>query len=252
MWSTDSVYVMIFLSGLFGGFGHCIGMCGPLVATYSVRTTLRGLGPQVLYNLGRITTYSVLGGVMGLTGSFAGVVRSIERFQDVTLAGIGAVMVLMGLSTIRSLSLLRRGTARTGAERPRRENRVSFDSSRCSFVSGRLSAVVDRIAGVAVETKNAGAFFPAGLVLGFIPCGLLYTALIAAAGEGAASASRAEGFLHGFLLLFLFGIGTAPALLLLGGIVSRKSEWLRARLYWASAGMMLLVGVLYIYRAVHW
>jgi hypothetical protein len=86
MWSTDSVYVMIFLSGLLGSFGHCIGMCGPLVATYSVRTTLRGLGPQVFYNLGRITTYSVLGGAMGLTGSFAGVVRSIERFQNITLA----------------------------------------------------------------------------------------------------------------------------------------------------------------------
>jgi uncharacterized protein len=240
MWPADSVYVMIFISGLLGGFGHCIGMCGPLVATYSVRITGRNLGPQMLYNLGRITTYSVLGGVMGLTGSFAGVVKGIERFQNITLALVGALMVLMGLSTVSSVSFLRRANDRSETER------LQQGDSAC------LSGVISRITSVVVETKSVGAFFPAGLVLGFIPCGLLYTALIAAAGAGAASANRAEGFLQGFLLLFLFGIGTAPALLLLGGIVSRKSEWLRARLYRASAVMMLLVGVLYIYRAIRY
>ena len=250
MWSTDSVYVMIFLSGLLGGFGHCAGMCGPLVAAYSVRMTRRSLGPQVLYNLGRITTYSVLGGIMGLTGSFAGVVKGIERFQNITLAAVGVLMVVIGISMIGPFSLLGKEKGNDEEILQERGSGPSGPGLQFPSVSAFLARLISRITTAVAETKSVGAFFPAGLVLGFIPCGLLYTALIAAAGAGAASPNRAAGFLQGFLLLFLFGIGTAPALLLLGGIVSRRSEWLRARLYRASAIMMLLVGVLYVYRAI--
>jgi sulfite exporter TauE/SafE len=91
-----------------------------------------------------------------------------------------------------------------------------------------------------------------GLVLGFIPCGLLYTALIAAAGAGADSGNQAEGFLRGMLMLFLFGLGTFPALFLVGQVVSLKGQWLRNKLRRGSAVVMVVMGVVFVFRALRY
>jgi sulfite exporter TauE/SafE len=85
------------MSGLLGGFGHCIGMCGPVVIAYTSNLRERKYIPHFLYNLGRITTYSIIGGIMGLTGSFVGVTQFIEGFQNIVMVFIGALMVIMGL-----------------------------------------------------------------------------------------------------------------------------------------------------------
>ena len=89
-----------------------------------------------------------------------------------------------------------------------------------------------------------------GLVLGFIPCGMSYTAFIAAAGAGVHAASQAEGFLKGMLMLFLFGLGTAPALLLLGSVMSILGQKARLKLHKASSIAMILAGAIFFYRAV--
>ena len=177
-------------SGLLGGFGHCMGMCGPLVATYSLALEYRSIAPHLLYNLGRITTYAILGGLIGLSGSFAGVVRSIERFQSITLAFTGTVMIIMALSVGGWMPVLKSG----GQQAERKEN----TGSAIRF----LSRAVTLIAG----TRSTGAYFPIGLVLGFLPCGLLYTALIGAAAAGMEAKDHIEGLLRGMLLLFLFGV----------------------------------------------
>lgn len=216
----------MFMSGLLGGFGHCIGMCGPIVATYSLHMKRGSFMPHLLYSFGRITTYSILGGLMGLTGSFVSVIRHIEKFQVITLAAIGLVMIIFGLAVGGWLPLLKRIE---GARR----------------VSQWLAGAVRYVS----EMKTTGAFYPMGLVLGFIPCGLLYTAFIAAAGAGVGAVNHAEGFLRGALLLFLFGIGTAPALLFLGQVVAIKGAWLRSKFYKASALMMVVMGMIFVYRA---
>ena len=100
------------------------------------------------------------------------------------------------------------------------------------------------------ETGTPGAFFPMGLILGFIPCGLSYTAFIAAAGAGVHAASRAEGFLKGMSMLFLFGVGTLPALLLLGSLISVLGQRTRLKLYRASAVTMIVAGTLFFYKAI--
>ena len=258
---TDSLYLLMFGSGLLGGFGHCIGMCGPLVATYSLRLNRRSIAPHLLYNLGRITTYSLLGGLIGLTGSFTGFVKSIERFQNLTLALVGAAMIVMAFAIAGWIPFLKsRGqgaykkepvTGRredTENERIDEENR-RFPASPFPRFPDYLLHLINRITRFVAETKGAGSFFPMGLLLGFIPCGLLYTALIAAAGAGVQAKNQIEGFFHGTLLLLLFGLGTAPAMFLLGRIVSLKSEWLRNRFYKGSAIMMIVMGVIFIYRA---
>lgn len=216
----------MFVSGFLGGFGHCMGMCGPVVAAYALNPARKSFLPQLLYNLGRITTYSIIGGVMGLTGSFAGVITPVENFQNIIMAAIGVVMVVMGL-VVGGWLPLSRGTGTTG----------------CGAIAGRMVKLV-------TETGTPGAFFPMGLILGFIPCGLSYTAFIAAAGAGVHAASRAEGFLKGMSMLFLFGAGTLPALLLLGSLISVLGQRTRLSLYRASAVTMIVAGTLFFYKAI--
>jgi sulfite exporter TauE/SafE len=242
MLHTDSIYLLMFASGVLGGFGHCVGMCGPVVAAYSMGCSENGSGtqdhyryvrpyryiPHLLYNLGRITTYTVLGGIMGLTGSFAGVIGSVEGYQYLALAAAGVGMVIMGLAVGRWLPIMK-----------------SINSS------NRLSGYVGKAVRFISGAKTTGAYFPMGLALGFIPCGLLYTALIAAAGAGVEARNSVEGLLKGSLLLFLFGLGTSPAMLLLGSIVSAKREWLRSKFYRGSAIVMIVMGTIFLYRAVN-
>lgn len=215
----------MFISGFLGGFGHCIGMCGPVVAAYALNPVKKSYLPQLLYNLGRITTYSIIGGIMGLTGSFAGIINPVENFQNMVMGAVGIIMMVMGL-TVGGWFPWKLGSRSPG----------------CSVVGNMVKFVT--------ETGSAGAFFPMGLILGFIPCGLSYTAFIAAAGAGVHAASQAEGFLKGMAMLFLFGLGTFPALFLLGGILSVVGQQTRLRLYRASAIIMIVAGALFFYRAI--
>lgn len=223
---TDSIYILIFISGLFGGFGHCIGMCGPVVVVYSTNMGTPFWGPHLLFNLGRVTTYTVIGGVMGLTGSFAGTVQIIEEFQNITMLLVGGLMILMGLSVAGLIPLVR------------------------TLEQARLSGFLIRIVKSILESGNSSLFYPMGLVLGFIPCGLVYTAFIAAAGVGASSQNHIDGLLKGMFMLFLFGIATSLSLLVLGKVVSAISERFRIRLYKASAILMVITGIIFIYRVV--
>jgi hypothetical protein len=240
MLPPDSIYLLMFSSGLLGGFGHCSGMCGPVVATYSLNLSAasgpRSLGsalPHIFYNLGRITTYSIIGGIMGFTGSFAGIVRSIERFQNMTMAVIGLLMIVMGLAA---------------------SGLFSFGRNKDRDVSQRgmasiLSRTVNRMIRFISETHTSGSFYAIGMATGFIPCGLLYTAYIAAAGAGSGARSQTEGFLKGMFMLLLFGLGTSPALLLIGRVVALKAAWIRRRLYSISALFMIILGAVFIYRS---
>ena len=240
MLASDSVYLLMFGSGLLGGVGHCSAMCGPIVATYSLNLRTDGHAtqaaaslPHIFYNMGRITTYSIIGGIMGLTGSFAGIVQTIEKFQNITMACIGALMIIMGLVSSGWFSFGRSGTNGSGQN---------------SFFSV-LGSAVSRVISFISATHTSGSFYAIGMATGFIPCGLLYTAYIAAAGAGAGTYSQTEGFLKGMLMLFLFGIGTAPALFLIGRIAALKSEWIRRRFYRISSLFMIIIGAMFIYRS---
>jgi len=226
MFHTDSVYILIFGSGFLGGFGHCIGMCGPVVASYSVNLSKSNYLPHIFYHLGRITTYSIIGGIMGLIGSFVNVIRAIERFQNITMALIGLLMIAVGLSIAGVIPFAKR------------------------LEGGGVQGFIIKAMKVISEGKTVGAYFPMGIVLGFIPCGLLYTAFMAAAGVGASSETQIKGFLKGMIMLFLFGLGTIPSLFLLGYIVTIKVEWIRTKLYKASALLIIIIGLIFTYRAL--
>jgi uncharacterized protein len=70
---------------------------------------------------------------------------------------------------------------------------------------------------------SIGAYYPMGIVLGFLPCGLTYTALLAAARADMEAPHPFAGMLQGALMMMLFGTGTSPALILVGKVVNTIS-----------------------------
>lgn len=168
---------------------------------------------------------------MGLTGSFVSVAGSIDRYQNIVLVLTGTVMVLAGLGLAGWLPLCKR---------------ISLFTRAALFVSSGVS----RIAHVIAREQTAGVYFPLGMILGFLPCGILYTAFIAAAGAGAAAPGRVEGLIGGFIMLFLFGLGTVPALFLVGKIVVSQRERISGYLHRASAVSLIAVGGLFLFRAL--
>jgi len=220
-----SDYILVFTTGLLGG-AHCIGMCGGFVLMYSVEMAGRGRGhgapviSHVMYNLGRILTYSLVGGFMGFAGSFVEAAGRIRGVQGSALLVAGAFMVVMGLNLMGVIG------------RPDMIDAVSISES------GLFRRAFRRLAG----RGGALAVFALGLLLGLVPCGLSYTMEIRAASSG--------GFWQGFTLMSAFGLGTAPALLGLGFASAALAARFRERVYRLAAVLVVLMGVQALLRGM--
>jgi sulfite exporter TauE/SafE len=228
-WPTDSLPWILFVAGLVGGAGHCVGMCGPLVAGYAVLLRDRSATlPHLAFHLGRVTTYGVAGGIVGATGSFVRVAAWVAPFQSYLLAATGVLIALMGLSV---------GGWIPGASRI--EGSLPFQ--------GAVAGVARR----AAEAGGPGAAFPLGMATGLLPCGMVYTALLSAARTGMEGGSPADGFVRGFLAMAAFGAGTFPALFLFGKAVAAAGPRLRGTLAKAAAALLVVAGALFAARALH-
>jgi sulfite exporter TauE/SafE len=219
----NAAYVLALTTGLIGGFGHCIGMCGPLVASSALHTSSSGrvssperLLPQVLYNSGRVTTYGAVGAVMGFAGSFVNVATRLAGIQNGVMIAAGIIMAVMGLNILGIAG----GTAWL-----ERHN---------ALVLGTAKKIFPR--------RTVWKYYPLGLVLGLLPCGLSYTAFVAAAGAGSATA--------GLWTTLFFGIGTVPALALFGVLVSYFGSRMRRSVQKAGGTLVLIMGLYYIVKGI--
>jgi sulfite exporter TauE/SafE len=230
MSSTETLYLAFLATGFTVGFGHCIGMCGPIVVSLSLNLKGRDvLLPHLLYNAGRVTTYAILGGLAGILGSFTILTSSILSLQKGVLILAGVLVLLMGLAMAGWISL-----GQLFGDR---------DSSRSVFSKWlhTLSAA-----------KSTLVYLPLGLLLGLLPCGPVYTALIASARAGMAADSSLQSFLSGMGLMLAFGMGTAPPLLLMGKLAGLR--WMKSRevIYRISSLLMILVGIYFIIQGIRY
>lgn len=228
MSSTDSIYFVFLAAGFTVGFGHCIGMCGPIVVSFCL-----GLGdrnrivPNLFYNAGRTVTYTVLGGILGAGGSFTGVVVPMEGFQKAVMILAGVLIAVMGLAM----------TGWVGIPR-------LFSSGYSPL--GRFFMNFRKFSG----TSGVAGFFAMGLLLGLLPCGPVYTALLSAARAGMDAPGPWQGALSGAMVMFAFGVGTIPALLLIAGLSDMK--WLKHRdtIYRVGGAMMILAGAYFLVKGI--
>jgi sulfite exporter TauE/SafE len=178
-----------FIIGLMGSF-HCIGMCGPLVLALPVNSNkgFKYYAGRVLYNTGRVITYSVIGLVFGIAG------------KGIALAGFQqAVSILLGSLIIFSFLLPRSFKAKiTG-----------------SPVISRITSPLRSYIGKLFKQKTLPSFLFIGMLNGLLPCGFVYM--------GVAGAVALGNVLSGTLFMIFFGLGTVPAMLaasLFGGFVN--------------------------------
>jgi sulfite exporter TauE/SafE len=204
---SESLIYMAFVTGLLGT-GHCIGMCGGLVGALSLSEAGQKGGWlfHLLYNAGRITTYTIIGALVGWLGS---ALAYTDKFKAVTrslLLSSDVFIILVGLGTAGLFSWL--------------------NASKLDF-PGPMQVVARATTGLR-KLPPALSALPLGLLFGFIPCGYLYAVAITAA----QSASMATGA----LMLFVFGVGTAPALFFFGS----AAHWVSGR---ARTWMLRVAGL---------
>lgn len=194
---NGALMTSLFVAGLVGSASHCVGMCGPFVLGQVVArmertpaarmSELRRLTGAALvpYHLGRMTTYTALGAG---AGAIAGGV----------IAATGLRWLSAALLALAALLFLGYGLSRIGVRVPR----LAVGSG------GWWQRHLGRLVGALFEKPVGFRGYVLGLALGFLPCGLLYGALAAAAAGG--------GAVVGALGMLAFALGTVPAMFGIG------------------------------------
>jgi len=202
--------------GLAGSF-HCIGMCGPIAFVIPVdrssKTTL--IFQTFLYNLGRVISYSLIGILFG----FIGKGLYLAGFQQRLSILMGVLMILMVLVPVSIF------------------NKYNFSKPLYKVIAQVKSKL-----GLYLNKKSNKALFSIGFFNGFLPCGLVYMALIGSISTG--------NILQGSLYMALFGVGTIPmmaAAVLLGNFVSIS---FRSKIQKVIPVFVVIIGLLFILRGL--
>lgn len=208
----DPLYSMALVTGFLGS-GHCLGMCGGIVAALSLSAPGRqgGVLFHLLYNLGRLTTYTGIGLLVGWLGSLMAYTESFANFTRYLLLGSDLFIIVLGLGTAGAL---------------RRLNFMKLEfAAPARAMTGLITSLHRLPAGLAA--------LPLGLLFGFLPCGFVYAMAITAA-------QTATPFTGGLVMLS-FGLGTVPALFAFGS----AAHWLgqKART-WMLRGAGLIVALM--------
>ena len=187
-----------FLVGLLGG-GHCAGMCGGIVGAVSL--SLPGSRPRIgfllAYNLGRIASYGAAGLLAGAIGASSFFLDHVLPVERVLYALASVMLILLGLY----LAGIWRGV-------------VVLET-----VGGKLWRQVQPWSKRFLPVRTLPQALALGSIWGWLPCGLVYSVVVAALATGSPW--------HGGALMLAFGLGTLPALLAMGMAAVRMRAVLR-------------------------
>ena len=186
---TGMGYGMLFVIGLITSV-HCIAMCGGINLSQTLRQKEEKhvgkamFGNALMYNAGRVVSYTLIGGLLGAVGSLAGIgdgLQTSASIQGIVKIAAGIIMVVLGINMLGLIPGLRRFGLHIPARRKHR-------------ASAKITP------------------FVVGLCNGLMPCGPLQSMQIVALASG--------GFVSGAFSMFCFSMGTVPLMLGLGSAVS--------------------------------
>lgn len=204
----ESPFLALFLVGLLGGT-HCVGMCGGIVGALAMGGG-RKPGLHLAYNAGRIASYAAAGALAGAIGE-AGIALS------------GTLPVRMLLFAFANAMLVALGLYLMGATRV-----LAFSERLGQGLWRKISPMTRQF----LPARTVAQAFPLGLLWGWLPCGLVYSALVTALTSGSA--------LRGAGMMVAFGVGTLPTLLLAGLLAVRLNEYLARPVLRRAAGLIVL------------
>ncbi len=207
--------IAAFTMGLAGSF-HCVGMCGPLALSLPINNDsfFSKFSGALLYNAGRIVTYSMFGLVFGFIGkSFA-----LFGYQQ-------WLSVILGIIIILFIVLPKRVTTF------KKKNFVMNFFERLRLSLGQL-----------FFKKNYSSLFSIGLLNGLLPCGLVYMA--------AAGAVATGDITNSILFMAFFGLGTLPIMWTVAFFGNYVSIGIRQKIRKAYPYLMMLMACLLILRGM--
>ncbi len=197
-----------FALGLAGA-GHCLGMCGGIAAALNLGGQ-RSLAVTLSYHSGRISSYTLLGGLLGLAANsidIAAWTMSLRYLAGLLLIGMGLYIA----DWWRGMALLERAGA-------------------------KLWQPVQHLSSRWLPVRRWPQGFALGLCWGLMPCGLIYSSL--------AWAATAQNVATSAVMMLLFGLGTLPAMLATSLGADQLQAFLRRR------GLKRLIAVLLIVSGV--
>lgn len=209
-------YGVLFVVGVLTSL-HCVAMCGGINLSQCVShgnvedDKISKLKPSLLYNAGRVVSYTIIGGIVGAIGSvvsFSGMAKGIVA----VLAGI--FMIVMGLNMLNIFPWLRK-----------------FNIRMPKFIGQKIYS----------GKVNKGPFI-VGLLNGFMPCGPLQSMQLYALGTGS--------FIAGATSMFFFSLGTVPLMFGLGALSTILSKKFTNNLLKFSAILVIVLGVGMISRGM--
>jgi len=218
----ESTLLSLFIAGLLGG-PHCVGMCGGIVGALGglvqPKGALAGQGGapsgiapfflQVAYHAGRISSYVVAGMLAGGLGG--------------TLLLSGSLGLRLALLAIAGLMLVGMGLYLIGLPQ------VLLPLER---VGAHLWKRLQPLSRPFIPVRRLAQAYPLGLIWGWLPCGLVYTALTSALSSGSSG--------QGALVMLAFGLGTLPNMLLAGLFAARMRAVMQQRAVRVIAGLTIL------------
>ena len=209
MMSVEPIYISALLIGLLGGT-HCVGMCGGIVTalTIGLSNQKRNDGRrffifQLSYNIGRILTYTITGALVASIGAVSehyGFGMQVRKILTLTAA---SVMIFLGLYLT--------GWWKTAI-------------LKIENIGSVLWRMIEPLAKKFIPIRSISHALIAGILWGWLPCGLVYSALFLA--------MSANSILQGALIMWSFGVGTLPVLLGLGYVSTNfiahlQKQWVR-------------------------
>jgi sulfite exporter TauE/SafE len=228
--------LVMWIAGILGSLGHCAGMCGPIVAAFGLAQAKQGgrtWTRHLRFQLGRITTYTILGGLIGFLGGFA----RLQTVQDMHACckpegaaliaaqawpwqlwvklGIGVLMLLMGLA-------------------------MALGGRADVLMEFKLPKPLQKLLGRGLALGSLP--YALGMLWGLIPCGLVYMMLLRTLDGG--------DWKMGAAGMAAFGLGNAPLLLGLGLVSTRLSQAWKARLLRLGGLLVAAMGSYILWQAV--
>lgn len=204
------------LFGIISSF-HCVGMCGPIALVLPVdrSNNTRKVIQIMLYHIGRLTSYAMLGLFFGLLGKGLHLAGLQQQLSII----IGVLMILLVLIPEKKM--------------------VQYNFSKPVF---RLISKVKSHMGTQLKRKTPDALFTIGLLNGFLPCGMVYAALF--------GAIAMQNEVLGVLYMILFGIGTIPMMSAVVYVSGFLTIPVRNKIQKIIPVVVILLGCLFIMRGL--
>lgn len=218
--SFYSEMIAAFIMGLVGA-GHCLAMCGGMASVFSLsfhhqdtknsRVFSDKFYLLLFYNSGRIVSYSLLGALVA--GFSAGLIQ-VSNFSQgfVFLRIIAAIMILLSAFYIARLW-----------------NGLSYIEKAGQIIWKQIAPFTSHF----LPLKKVTTAFPLGFLWGWLPCGLVYTALTWASVSGSAQ--------QGLLIMMAFGVGTLPVTLAIGSVANKLKKTLNNMIFRYFSSLLLLI-----------